>query len=128
MVQEFEKQLKDLEFVFEKFAQVCKLIDSPIITHSTIQRFEAAFAAFWDTICLALQKRGIVPDSKKETIHMAYEVQLLQTPEIWQDMLKDVEAETHTLNVPVDEYFARIKKIYFPEMNDSLVCMREKLC
>ena len=123
---ELEKQVNDLEFAFQKFAQVCKLIDSPITTHSTIQRFEAAFAAFWHTMCMILESRGLLPDSKPETIQMAHEMQLLQTVSIWSDMLKDVELENTNSGTPLDEYYARIRKIYFPEMNDSLVCIKEK--
>jgi hypothetical protein len=123
---ELQKQLDDLDFVFLKFSQVSKLIDSPITTSSTIQRFEAAFAACWDVMSKMLTLRGLVPDSKLETIQMAYDMQFIQTDNIWRDMLNDVESKVIESDKPIDEYYTRIKKTYYNEIHDVIINLREK--
>lgn len=107
---------------FEKsYKLLSKYIDQSIETEleraGIIQLFKAAFELSWKLMKDYLEAEELSPKSPRETIKLAFQIELIDDGHVWIDALTDRNLTVHTY----DEELAKrmvtdIIQVYYPEL------------
>lgn len=109
--------LQKLESAMKRFDEALAEDDTnPLAIDGTIQRFEFVFELMWKTLKRALEAEGMICQTARETLKIAYQIGWISPEELWLQMLDDRNMTSHTYDQPTaNQIYANIQT-YHPEI------------
>lgn len=109
----------------ERLHEVVALDETDIIRDSLIQRFEFTYELAWKSMFFWMRDQGEqVPEMQKPIIRAAFRCELINAPELWEDIKKQRDETSHTYNESNAVYVAAFVRSKALSAFDTL---REKL-
>ena len=119
----WRQRYENFEKAYKKFNAA--IIDFPILStlekEGLIQRFEYTFELAWKTLKDYLESQEVTAEFPREVIKSAFHYGLIESGEVWMDMLEKRNLMAHTydevrfnsaIKKIIDEYFIAVKQVY----------------
>lgn len=121
----FELARKQYNRAPDRLHEVIGLDETDIIRDSLIQRFEFTYELAWKSMFFWMRDQGEqVPEMQKPIIQAAFRCELINAPELWEDIKKQRDETSHTYNESKAVYVAAFVRSKALPAFDAL---REKL-
>ncbi len=103
----FELARKQYKLALDRLHEVIRLDETDIIRDSLIQRFEFTYELAWKSMFFWMRDQGEqVPEMQKPIIQAAFRCELINAPELWEDIKKQRDQTSHTYNEATAVYVA----------------------
>lgn len=121
----FELMREQYNRALDRLHEVIGLDETDIIRDSLIQRFEFTYELAWKSMFFWMRDQGEqVPEMQKPIIQAAFRCELINAPELWEDIKKQRDETSHTYNESRAVYVAAFVRSKALPAFDAL---REKL-
>lgn len=95
----FQLARQQFNQALERLHEVVALDENAIIRDSLIQRFEFTYELAWKSMLYWTKEQGEqVPEMQKPIIRAAFRCELINAPELWEDIKKQRDETSHTYN------------------------------
>lgn len=121
----FELMREQYNRALDRLHEVIGLDETDIIRDSLIQRFEFTYELAWKSMFFWMRDQGEqVPEMQKPIIQAAFRCELINAPELWEDIKKQPDETSHTYKESRAVYVAAFVRSKALPAFDAL---REKL-
>ena len=103
----FEIARTQYNLALKRLHEVVAVDETDIVRDSLIQRFEFTYELAWKSMFFWMRHQGEqIPEMQKPIIQAAFRCELINDPELWEDIKKQRDETSHTYNEPQAVYVA----------------------
>ena len=114
-------KLVQLERAHNRFSEVLKDLDNPLVIDASIQRFEFTYELVWKVLKLHLENNGLFPSYPKEVLSLSFEHGLIDDNDLWKNIILFRNQTVHTYNEKMaKDIFIKLPE-YSVEFNKLIV-------